>query len=268
MGQAYEKRLLKWTLLDFIHGDIYSSGKIGSTDMSLEVTVHAAQTSILRELLFHPQAGYATLQKPTGLASDHFNFHIARLVELGLVEKLARGRYGLTSKGKEYANRLDTDNNTVERQPKVAVILALERDKNGQKEYLFQERLKNPYFGFWGLPSGKVRWGETITQTAERESMEETGLMADFTVAGVYHEIVIQEESGELLEDKIFFVVSGKNPTGKLKVRFEGGHNQWMTREQAFAKDKKFDSFAHELDILTSKDWLIERTTSYSKKVF
>ncbi len=236
--------------------------------MSLEINIHAAQTSILRELLFHPHAGYAKLQKPTGLSSDHFNFHISRLVELGLVEKMNRGRYALSPRGKEYANRLDTDQNTVERQPKAAVILALERVHNNQKQYLFQERLKNPYFGFWGLPSGKIRWGETITQTAERESLEETGLMAEFTVAGIYHEIVIQEESGELLEDKIFFVVNGKNPTGKLTVKFEGGRNKWMTREEAYAKEKKFDSFAHELDILTSDEWLIERTTSYSKKVF
>jgi hypothetical protein len=54
--------------------------------MTLEVTIHSTQTSILRELLFHPHAGYAELQKPTGLSSDHFNFHIARLVELGMVD--------------------------------------------------------------------------------------------------------------------------------------------------------------------------------------
>jgi hypothetical protein len=125
--------------------------------MSLEVKIHQAQTTILRALLFLPAASYADLQKPTGLSSDHFNFHIARLVEIGLVEKVSRGRYYLTSQGKEYANRLDTDNNTIERQPKSAVIIGLTRVHNGEIEYLFQQRLKNPYYGFWGLPSGKIR---------------------------------------------------------------------------------------------------------------
>lgn len=236
--------------------------------MSHEIKIHDAQTSILRELLFHPHAGYAELQKPTGLSSDHFNFHIGRLVELKLVEKVERGRYRLTPHGKEYSNRLDTDNNTVERQPKSAVILAIERKFRGRTQFAFQERLKNPYYGFWGLPSGKIRWGETILQTAERESLEETGLMADFRVAGVYHEHVLQEESGEMLEDKIFFVVHGVNPHGKLKESFEGGRNKWLTFDDAFKKDKKFDSFKMEIDILTAKDWLIERSTSYSKKVF
>lgn len=236
--------------------------------MSTEINIHAAQTSILRELLFHPSAGYAELQKPTGLTSDHFNFHMNRLLDLGLVEKISRGKYKLTSMGKEYANRLDTDNNTVERQPKVAVIIAHERINNGRVEYLFQERLKNPYFGFWGLPSGKVRWGETIPETALRESIEETGLTGDFKVAGVYHEHVRQEESNELLEDKIFFVVRCTNQKGKMTPDFEGGHNEWMTFEEANQKDKKFDSFSHEIEILSARIWLSERVAVYSKKVF
>lgn len=236
--------------------------------MSTEVNIHSAQTSILRELLFHPQAGYAQLQKPTGLTSDHFNFHMSRLQELGLVEKVVRGQYKLTPKGKEYANRLDTDNNTIERQPKVAVILAIEREQDGELQYLFQERLKNPYYGFWGLPSGKVRWGETFVETAARESLEETGLAADFSVAGVYHEHVRSQETDEILEDKVFFVVRGTNPHGTLKDDFEGGHNEWMTVQEAVSKPKRYDSLAHEVEILTAKHWLSERTAVYSKSAF
>lgn len=237
--------------------------------MSLEVKIHDAQVSILRELLFHPSAGFAKLQRPTGLTSDHFNFHIGRLVELGLVEKKSGGAYQLTQLGKEYANRLDTDNNTVERQPKTAVILAVERQgEKGGIEYVFQERLKNPYYGFWGLPTGKVRWGETILQTAERELMEEAGLTADFRIAGVYHEQVLSEESGDMLEDKIFFVAHGTNPQGDLLKTFEGGANEWLSFDEAYKKAKKFDSFKMELDILHAKEWLIERKTSYSADLF
>lgn len=236
--------------------------------MSLEVKIHDAQTAILRELLFHPSAGFADLQKPTNLTSDHFNFHINRLVELKLVDKVSKGHYRLSPRGKEYANKLDTDSNTIERQPKSAVILALQREVNGQKQFLFQQRLKNPYYGFWGLPSGKIRWGETILETALRESLEETGLSAQFTVKGVYHEHVKLKETDELLEDKIFFVVHGLNPIGKLQQTFEGGANHWMTFEEAFKKDQKFDSFQMEIDIITADDWLIERTTTYSSEVF
>jgi ADP-ribose pyrophosphatase YjhB (NUDIX family) len=236
--------------------------------VSLEVQIHEAQTSILRELLFLPAAGFAELQKPTGLTSDHFTFHINRLVELKLVERVSRGKYRLTPKGKEYANRLDTDNNTVERQPKSAVLLGIERWREGQTEYLFQERLKQPYFGFWGVPSGKIRWGETIIQAAARELMEETGLEAQHRIAGVYHEHVYQKESGELLEDKIFFVVHCTNVRGEMVERFEGGRNAWMTDEEAQTIAPKFDSFDTELDIIRGRSMYVESRREYSKEHF
>lgn len=227
--------------------------------MSHEVTIHAAQTAILRELLFHPAAGFSELQKPTGLTSDHFSFHINRLVELGLVEKTTkRGHYRLSAKGKEYANRLDTDNNTVERQPKAAVLLAIERHYEGERQILFQQRLKQPYFGFWGLPSGKLRWGETIIEGAARELMEETGLTAQLELKGVYHEHATQTESGELLEDKLFFVVRGTSSQNKLITKFEGGANAWLSVEAARAKDKIFGSFDIEIDITDGKHTFVE----------
>lgn len=236
--------------------------------MSLEVNIHDAQTVILRELLFHPSVGFAKLQKITGMSSDHFNFHLQKLIELKLVEKVSRGTYSLSPRGKEYANKLDTDNNTVERQPKTAVILAVERIKGDKKEYLFQERLKQPYFGFWGFATGKIRWGETIVQTAERELMEETGLMANHRIAGVYYEMVYQQETGEQLEDKIFFVVHCTEIKGKLVKEFEGGRNNWMTREEALAQSKIFTSFDIEIDIVASNETFIEKRVEYTKDLF
>lgn len=236
--------------------------------MSLEVNIHDAQTVILRELLFHPSVGFAKLQKITGMSSDHFNFHLQKLIELKLVEKVSRGTYSLSPRGKEYANKLDTDNNTVERQPKTAVILAVERTKDGKKEYLFQERLKQPYYGFWGFATGKIRWGETIIQTSERELMEETGLMANHRIAGVYHEMVYQQETGEQLEDKIFFVVHCTDVKGKLVKEFEGGRNSWMTREEALSQPKIFTSFDIEIDIVSSSETFIEKRVEYTKDLF
>ncbi len=236
--------------------------------MSLDVNIHAAQTTILRSLLFLPKASYTDLQKPTGLSSDHFSFHIARLVELGLVEKTARGIYRLSSHGKEYANRLDTDNNTLERQPKSAVIIGLLREINGEKQYLFQQRLKNPYYGFWGLPSGKIRWGETITEAAARESLEETGLQANFSVRSVYHEHVREKETGLIMEDKLFFIVLGENVSGRLVADFEGGHNEWLSVTAALGHKKKYATLKAEVDMLTTSEWLFEQSTEYSNEDF
>jgi ADP-ribose pyrophosphatase YjhB (NUDIX family) len=236
--------------------------------MSLEVNIHDAQMVILRELLFHPSVGFAKLQKLTDMSSDHFNFHLQKLIELKLVEKLSRGTYTLAPRGKEYANKLDTDNHTVERQPKTTVILVVERKVGKKIEYLFQERLKHPYFGFWGLISGKIRWGETIVQTAERELMEETGLMADFKFAGIYHELAFQKGSNEQLEDKIFFVMYGTNAQGDLKEEFEGGKNSWMSFKDFDVKTNKFKNMDIKIGLVSSAEKFIEKVVEYEKDLF
>jgi hypothetical protein len=61
---------------------------------------------------------------------------------------------------------LDTEAGVIERQPKVAVMLVVERTINSRKHYLVQERLKHPLYGFWGCATGKVRWGGSIYETA------------------------------------------------------------------------------------------------------
>jgi len=231
--------------------------------MSLEKNIHPAQVSIMRELLFHPSAGFAELQKPTGLDSDHFKFHINRLVEIKYVEKI-NSKYTLTIKGKEYANRLDTEKYIVEKQPKISVALIVE-NKDGK--ILAQQRLKQPYFGYWGRPTGKVGWGETILETAARELMEETGITADLKVAGFYHKMDYTEDDGKILEDKLFCLVHGTNPQGELIVDQEGHHNEWLSDEELLAKNKVFQSIP-DITSLARKSQIdfIEQKYFYNQK--
>ena len=232
--------------------------------MSHEAKIHEAQTIILRELLFTPGASFSELQKKTGLESDHFKFHIARLKNAGYIHKGTTGKYALTIQGKEYANKLDTDKNIIERQPKSAVIIVLQKGD----EVLVQERLKHPYFGFWGYPGGKIRWGETILEACARELHEETGLTATLQYQGVYHEHVVSHETGGILEDKIFHVISATKPTGTLLDTFEGGRNAWMSLEDLAKIEKKYLSCDIETHIGMGQASFIEATQVYTKEEF
>lgn len=237
--------------------------------MTHVVHIHDAQTIILRELLFKPHSGYAELQKKTGLESDHFKFHLKKVVELGYVEKNQTGKYQLTMKGKEHANKLDTDTNTIERQPKVSVLICgwRTRSGSGEPEFLLQERLKNPYFGYIAYIGGKMRWGETIFEAAARELMEETGLEADLTYLGVYHKMDYEKESGEMLEDKIFLRVAASNFRGEYIERFEGGRNLWMTIEEIKQHGKVFQGIEDSMDYVNNQiPPLVEIKLEYSKE--
>ena len=209
--------------------------------MSYESKVHEAQTSILRELLFTPHASFASLQKKTNLSSDHFNFHIKALVENCLVQKTSEG-YSLTRHGKEYANRMDTDQNEIEKQPKISVALIVERQHNNRREFIVQQRLKQPYYGFFGRLGGKVRWGESFEEAAARELEEETGLKGTFTFSSIFHKRDYRSSDKSLLEDKVFVVMYCNAFQGTMMEEFEGGKNFWMTQEELVAQEKIFES--------------------------
>jgi ADP-ribose pyrophosphatase YjhB (NUDIX family) len=234
--------------------------------MSYEASAHKAQMAILRHLLLSPAAGFAELQKRTELTSDHFNFHIRKLIEVGYVEKREDGQYVLTRVGKEYANRMDTDDHVMEKQPKVSVALIIENDEG---KFLAQQRLKQPYYGFWGRPTGKVRWGERLEEAAARELLEETGLRVDLEVKGFYHKIDRDIDTDELLEDKYFIIVYGKNPRGQLIEKDEGHINAWMTDEELLAQPTKFDSIT-EITGFAKRDEIgyIEEIQRYSKEEY
>ena len=206
--------------------------------MSYEAAAHEAQMEILHKLLFMQKAAFSDLQKATSLTSDHFNFHVKQLVEAGYLEK-QDGSYTLTRSGKEYANRMDTDQKVMEKQPKLSVLLIVE---NEEGKFLSQQRLKQPFYGFWGRATGKVRWGETLEEAANRELLEETGLTADFRYAGLYHKMDF-ETSGDFLEDKYFLIMYGTNPQGDI-IDIEGHHNEWLSVDELEGKEKVFESIA------------------------
>ena len=148
------------------------------------------------------------------------------------------------------------------------MILVIEHQLDGQAVLLLQQRQKHPYFGFWGFPGGKIRWGETIVQAAARELAEEASLQAQLTYRGVYHEHVSAAETGLMLEDKIFHVMYGTQVTGTLTPHFEGGHNAWLTLEQARAKDRHYASLDIEAEIGLGRQTFAELTQVYRSDQF
>jgi 8-oxo-dGTP pyrophosphatase MutT (NUDIX family) len=203
--------------------------------MKTETELHPIQFEILRYLMFHVGAKFSELNTQK-LPTDHFTFHLKALVAEDLIEKNGN-KYDLTLKGKEFGNRLDTEKSGVEKQAKVSVLI-VGRDKD---KYLIQQRLKQPYYGFYGFFGGKIKYGDTPLETAKRELFEETGLVAKkLELRSVGHKMDYTAE-GKLLEDKYFFVFKAEGFSGEFITDFEGGKNLWLTKEEILKLPNLFD---------------------------
>lgn len=217
---------------------------------SYEADAHIAQMAILRKLLIEREASFSGLMRTTQLSNDHANFHIKKLIAAGMVEHVPKmyGKYRLTRKGKEYANRMDTEELVIEKQPKLIVDIGVE---NSDGKFIFQERHKQPYYGYWGFPTGKIRWGETMVEAAARELREETGLTATLRVVGIHHKLDY-DENKEMLEDKYLVLVHGINPQGEMIVETETHTNHWLTPDEYKVLDKRFGDIDETLGFLRS----------------
>ncbi len=217
----------------------------------MELKIHEFQISILKELLFIPRARFRDLNK-LDITNDHFTFHLKHLIKEGLVKKEG-SYYSLTDEGKEFANRMDTDALKLERQAKVAVAIHALRVKGGKKEYLMHQRLKEPFYGWYGSHSGKIRWGENPMDCAKREFLEETGLTGDFELKGIVHYHHIHKD-GRFLEDKYFWVYLVKNTKGEFKEVVPEGKNIWMDEKKYRGLKNVFATFDEMEEVVNSKN--------------
>jgi 8-oxo-dGTP pyrophosphatase MutT (NUDIX family) len=243
------QNLVKSTILDEKH--------FLPNNQNMELKIHDFQASILRTLLFNPGSRFRDLNK-VGVTNDHFTFHLNHLVTEGLISK-ENGKYSLTVEGKEFANRMDTDSLKLEKQAKLGVAIHAIRQNKGKTEYLVHHRLKEPFFGWYGSHSGKIRWGESPMETAKREFMEETGMTGDFTLKGIIHYNHFFKD-GKLLEDKFFWVFRVYNVKGELKEKVEEGENIWMTKKEYKKLKNVFGTYEEMIQFTNSKCFLyVER---------
>ncbi|MDO8638731.1 MAG: NUDIX domain-containing protein, partial [Candidatus Daviesbacteria bacterium] len=142
--------------------------------------MHPIKRQILYQLITNPFLPFSKL-KSKEIESNLFIYHLKQLILEGLVKKKADGKYELTSEGIGFTDRLSLSNFKPRIQPKIITLIVCQ-NKNG--EFLLYKRGKQPFLGYTGFPYGKIHLGEKITQAAERELKEKTGLFAKLNHRG------------------------------------------------------------------------------------
>jgi len=121
--------------------------------------------------MYAPSLSYAQM-RPKGVESNHFAYHLEQLLKTGLVAKTDR-KYTLTAEGMALADRVSHQDMLVRKQAHIVTSVCITNDA-GQM-ILFKHAF-HPYLGLMGLPQGRVHYDEHITEAAERELLEKTGL--------------------------------------------------------------------------------------------
>jgi len=228
------------------------------------------QVDVLRELSRYPARRFSDMMAVTGLTSDDFKFHLRKMIKLGLVVKQDSGFYELTPEGKELSNRFDYDKLVPIRQPKLTTVMYLRRinPDTQQAEYLFQQRLRQPFFDYWGVIGGQVRWGEDFEQAAARGLEEQTGITSPLTLHGMYRQRDLKEGSDTVLEDKLFIIYVADWQGEELKD-WPYANSRWMVPSDLVKQPKYFESCAKMIEIIEAKQFKLgDGTTVYPTEVY
>ena len=210
---------------------------------STEIKLHYYQKALVKKLTLSKEGKRFNELIIRGLESEHMNYHLKQLVELGFVGKLDEN-YILTDLGKDYSNLLDDGLAITEKQPKTSIIIhGVRKNKKGQIEHLLNRRLRQPYHGKVGHITGKVLFGETLKEAAARELYEETGLTAkNFILEKVYRKMRKREDD-IFVQDVIFYVFFVTEFSGSLIKKTSFQENFWATKEEVSSNIRKYDVY-------------------------
>lgn len=207
----------------------------------VNIKLHKYQVKILANLSTEAGLKFNKLLID-GLESEHMNYHLKRLLDIGLVQK-DNNRYFLTDAGKDYVSYMSDDVEFVEKQPKTSVLLhVVRKDESGKIFVLLSKRLKHPYYGKIGRLTGKVKFGETLMDASRRELYEETGLQSESMVLErIWHKIGFNKRN-ECVQDSLFYRFFIKDTYGNFIEKTPYQHNLWLSKEDLLNKEK-FDFF-------------------------
>ncbi len=192
--------------------------------------MNETQREIILKLIHTLKATFTELSQGAK-DSNRFAYHIKTLVDQGLINHEGE-YYNLSLKGHQLSSFIEGATGDIAKFPTFSNGLIVEKDG----KFLFQKRLKKPFYGIWGLISGKINFGWNVVECALRDLEEETGLIAKTgKEIGFYQAKTF--ENGKLAFHHMFFLIRLSGISGELIEKTHKAENAWLTLEEFFSKD-------------------------------
>jgi len=101
-----------------------------------------------------------------------------------------------------------------------------------QNKVLLIRRKNAPDQGAWGLPGGKIDWGETVAQTVVREVWEETSVRCRPVEPLGFVEVLDRAEAGGIERHFLIAILLCETEEAEVVAGDDAVEAGWFTREE------------------------------------
>ncbi len=115
-----------------------------------------------------------------------------------------------------------------DRQPQIGVGAIVVH----QKKILLVKRKNPPGAGLWSIPGGKLKFGESLKQTAEREVFEETGIKIKAGDPVYTFEVIERDEQGLVRFHYVIIDLLAKYLSGTPQAADDAQDCGWFSKQE------------------------------------
>lgn len=217
---------------------------------------HHIQRSIVYKLALSQSLRFSEL-KPDDLDNKLFDYHLKKVVGSGLVEKNSSGLYGLTPEGRRLGvHVLEASQALIDRAYSV-LFLVIKHEDTGK--LLLYRRKNHPLYDRVGFMHVAPNALEPVTKTASKQTLDKTGLVADFNILGSGFFRIYDGEKLESFTN--FTMLVCEDATGELKQNDDLAEYYWSDLQNIEASKNILPNMADLLKLYrTGKPFFIDRT--------
>ncbi len=97
---------------------------------------------------------------------------------------------------------------------------------------LLVRRANPPSQGVWAIPGGRVRLGETLQAAAEREILEETGVVIRANAPVLVYDVIQKDDRGEVKYHYVIVDLAADYVSGEPKAGDDAAEARWITAKE------------------------------------
>ena len=200
-------------------------------------------------------SSFTELCEKAGYPTDLGGYYLRQLVSGGYVQKIDRGNYGITAKGKQqlafhYGKEIFAP------RPRLMVLFL---PRVGGK-YVALHRKVQPFMNTHEWPAGAVTMGESFEDAVKRLAVKRLGQLGEHTFHGFFRRTDHYEDT--IFDDKLFAVYTCSFPEDTvLSPSSDIGENIACTREELFTLPKYGKAFVDVLEFTEQNDSMLAEYT-------